>query len=239
MWLAASLFDPPWVSIPRIQFPGAALATMAAAIGADALLTRLQPAMSQGRFPPTISGLLLAAIIGTSAAATIPGLWQRAHPDHEAELIRNALPLLPDKQFTLLRREHQDVPFERVPLPFPDYLFEGRDNPGIVLGLHQVDHLNLRAMPVLFFLGTRCYLRDCTDEPAMHPACQHILSNYRLEPLLERHVPVIRTRIPLHDDEDRPDRDNDFSWCIAENPMRIGVYRIVEALAHDTDSDRK
>jgi len=76
-------------------------------------------------------------------------------------------------------------------------------------------------------------MRPC-GETSIHPACRRMLESYRLEPLVERTVPV--RRLPV-DRAVRPDQDLDFPWCLSErDEMKIGLYKVVGATRKPADA---
>jgi hypothetical protein len=228
-WLTVSFLDLPYVSLPRVQSPGLLLVTVAAAWGAEGVAQRLW----KPGFWTTARRILLgicAACLLASMAETVPALWQRTNADDEEDLLRDAVVALPDGPAVLVRRSYDDQPVERIHLFYPDYVFEPPARDGVVVGPDRFETMAPSSRPAFFLLGTRCYLRQCGAE-GMHPACTRMIDRWRLEPVIEREVPVRRidTGRPV-----RPDQDLDFPWCIsATGSMKLGLYRIAGPRSRD------
>lgn len=221
-WIAVSLVDLPYVSVARVQVPGATFCTLAAGVGVAGvhrLLSRTPRPLAGG----AIAGLILVA--GTMAW-TVAGLWQPVNADDEERLLRDARDAVPaDQPFILVRRGFDDEPVERLHLHYPDYWFEPPARDGLAVGPDWFDRTDTAGRPAFFLFGTRCYMRRC-GEAGIHPACQRMRERYRLEPVIERTVPV--RDLPV-DRGRRPDQDLDFPWCLAaRGQMTIGLYRVVD-----------
>ncbi len=222
-WIAASLVDLPYVSIQRVQVPGAVFWTLAAGVGvagACRLLARRRTLL--------VGGLTLLVLVTTlSAAWTVPALWAPTNADDEERLLREAQEAIPpDQPFILVRRGYDDVPVERLHLYYPDYWFEPPAREGLAVGPDWFERTDTAGRPAYFLLGTRCYMRVC-GESGLHPACRRMREKYRLEPVIERTVPI--RGLPV-DRPRRPDQDLDFPWCLAaQGEMRIGLYRVTGA----------
>jgi len=226
LWLGVSLVDLPYVSIPRVQVPGALFWTLGAGIGFGAIASRFR-----GR---RILGLVGSGILAANLVWTVPGLWAPTNADDEEQLLRDARRLLPaDEPFILVRRGYDDQPVERLHLYYPDYWFEPPMRPGLAVGPDWFRKTDVAGRTAYFLLGTRCYMRPC-GETSIHPACRRMLESYRLEPLVERTVPV--RRLPV-DRAVRPDQDLDFPWCLSErDEMKIGLYKVVGATRKPADA---
>lgn len=221
-WLALSLLDLPHVSMARVQVPGLWFLTMAAALGVGVFLP------SGACLPRNRWSLLLALPVLAALSGTIPcsaaRLWERTNADDEESLFRDALAALPAESVVFVRRDYGDLPAERLHLFNPDYLFRPPFRNDIVVGADRFRAMDRGERPAFFMLGTRCYLREC-GTTGMHPACTRILREYRLEPVLQRTVPV--RRVPLQR-KVQHDQDLDMPWCISEpEEMRLGLFRVV------------
>ena len=221
-WLAVALVDLPYVSIARVQVPGAVFLTIAAGLGAGALwelFSRWSAKDAARRIP----GAAVALLVLASMVTTVPGLWAKTNPDDEEKLLRETRERLPDGPAILVRRSYEDQPEERLHLYYPDYWFNGGKQDVLVVGPDWFAGTDTAGRPAYFLLGTRCYMRKCGEE-GMHPACRKILDGYRLEPVIERTVPV--RHLPV-DRKTRHDQELDFPWCLSvEREMKLGLYRI-------------
>ncbi len=222
-WIVVSLVDLPYVSVPRVQVPGAAFCTLAAGVGVAGLhrvLSRNRALLVGG----ATAGVLVTAL---SAALTVPALWASTNADDEERLLRDARDVIPPGQpFLLVRRGYDDEPVERLHLHYPDYWFEPPARDGLAVGPDWFHRTDTAGRPAFFLFGTRCYMRLC-GEAGIHPACRRMRERYRLEPVIERTVPV--RDLPV-DRKRQPDQDLDFPWCLAaRGQMTIGVYRITGA----------
>lgn len=223
-WLGVALVDLPYVSIARVQVPGAVFLVIASGLGAGALwelLTRF----FKGRLAPRVAALVLGGGVVASMGATIPGLWAPVNADAEERLLREARAALPPQPAVFVRRGYEDQPEERLHLYYPDYWFNEGDRDDVVVGPDWFGKMDVAGRPAYFFLGTRCYMRKC-DEKGLHPACRRILDGYRLEPIIERKEPV--RRLPLVR-RSKPGQELDFPWCLSvDDEMTLGLYRIGE-----------
>ncbi len=220
-WIAASLVDLPYVSIPRVQVPGATFCALAAGVG----VAGVHRLLSRSRGLLAAGALVGGSLVAGTMAWTVPALWQPVNADDEERLLRDARDAVPaDRPFLLVRRGYDDEPVERLHLHYPDYWFEPPARDGIAVGPDWFDRTDTAGRPAFFLLGTRCYMRAC-GEAGLHPACQRMRERYRLEPVIERTVPV--RDLPV-DRGRRPDQDLDFPWCLAaRGEMTIGLYRVV------------
>ncbi len=222
-WIAMAQLDLPYVSIPRVQAPGLALLVLAGAWGLS---------VPAGKWPVRTSGPIRAigmvvgvAILLVSTAATIPALWLRSNADDEEDLLADARTLLPPTPATIVRRAYVDPPTEPPHMDWPDYRFQPPFRQDRVVGIGTFLDTPSFDRPVYFLSGVRCHLRRC-GEPGPHPGCQEMARRFRLEPVLERQVPLRRLPIdrkPVHEHADL-----DFGWCFSgPGPFRIGVYRVL------------
>ncbi len=222
-WTAASLVDLPYVSVSRVQVPAVGFVALAAGLGAEGLL-RLQ-----SRFLPRFTAIVLALAEATALASTmvltIPALWARTSAADEEDLWVEARAMLPSDPVVLVRRGYQDEPRERLHLYSPDYLFHPPARQDVTVGPDAFRKAPFPGRPAYFLLGTRCYLRSCDAPREMHPACRAMLDGYRLQPLVERTVPV--RRLPV-DRAVQEDQEMDFPWCLAaKDEMKIGFYKVL------------
>lgn len=233
LWLAASLVDLPYVSIPRVQVPAAVFCTLGAAVGLAKLFYRF----SQSRAFLVSSSIVTMTVIPFSMLFTIPALWTPTNSDSEEELLRQARQFVPrDNPFILVRRGYDDAPRERLHLHYPDYWFEPPSRPGLVVGPDWFERTDVKDREAFFLLGTRCYMRQCGAQ-GLHPSCERILNTYMVEPIYERVVPV--HRLPV-DRATSLDQDLDFPWCLAATKeMRIGLYRILGKKPEQSDQPRE
>lgn len=221
-WLAVSLVDLPHVSLPRVQVPGLFFLAVAAAFGLDAAWAR-RGSGATGRAVRWAVGLSATLAVVTSIPFSGAAFQERTNADDEEDLLREAVALLPAEPVVFVRRSYDDQPVERVHLHYPDYGLRPPFRDDLVIGPDRLAATDPVGRPVYFYLGTRCFLREC-DQVGMHPACRRMRDEYRLEPVFERAVPV--RRIPL-DRKVRPDGDLDFPWCVAAGQsMRLGLYRV-------------
>ncbi|NOZ01556.1 MAG: hypothetical protein GXP54_06670 [Deltaproteobacteria bacterium] len=223
VWLCVDLVDLPYVSIPRVQIPGAVFLTLAGGLGAGVLWETASQRIRSITLARTVKGLATMAVV-SSMLVTIPSLWAPVNADYEERLLREARDLLPDEPVIFVRRSYEDQPEERVHLYYPDYWFVGNGRNDVVVGPEWFSKMDTAGRPAYFLLGTRCYMRKC-GETGMHPSCRMMLDHYRLRPLVERTVPVLHAPIVRWT---RPDQDLDFPWCLSDpKQMKIGFYRIL------------
>lgn len=222
LWIGASLVDLPFVSIARVQVPGAVFCTLAAGAAVAGVIR----VVSGKRVALVLASVGLVLAVAASMLYTVPGLWAPVNPDHEERLWRDAREVIPgDRPFILIRRGYNDQPVERLHLYNPDYWFEPPTRQGLCVGPDWFARTDTAGRAAYFLLGTRCYMRKC-GETGLHPACRRILENYRLEPVIERTVPV--HTLPI-DRSRRPDQELDFPWCLAQtDAMKIGLYLLRE-----------
>jgi hypothetical protein len=224
-WIALAQLDLPYVSIPRVQAPGLAFVALAGAWGLSVPASKW-PVRMTGRVR-TAGMIAGVAILLLSAAATVPTLWLRSGADDEEALLRDARAALPDGPVTIVRRGYGDPPREPAHLDWPDTWFAPPFRDDRVTGIAAFLADPRFDRPVYFLAGLRCHLRACGAQ-GPHPACVEMARRFRLEPVLEREVPL-RT-LPI----DRPAQgrhaDQDFGWCHdGPGPFRIGLYRVLPA----------
>ncbi len=219
-WIAVSLVDLPYVSIPRVQVPGGVFCALAAGVG----VAGVHRLVSRKPWLLVTAGAAVLILVGATMAGTLPGLWAPTNADDEERLLRDARDAIPaDRPFILVRRGYDDEPVERLHLHYPDYWFEPPARDGLAVGPDWFDRTDAAGRDVYFVLGTRCYMRRC-GETDIHPACRRMRERYRLEPVIERTVPV--RDLPV-DRGRRPGQDLDFPWCLAaRGEMTIGLYRV-------------
>lgn len=223
-WIAVSQLDLPYVSIPRVQAPGLAFLVLAAAWGASALIGLPAFARMTRTIRSLIIGIAIVSIV-VSAAATVPVLWARNAADEEESLLRDAYQSLPDEPVTLVRRSYRDPPREPIHLYWPDYFSHPPFRDDRVMDIASFLEDPPMDRQVFFLMGVRCHLRAC-DQSGIHPGCAEISSRFRLEPVVERDVPI--HRLPIDRQTTEPLRDMDFGWCYgSEGPLRIGLYRVL------------
>jgi hypothetical protein len=222
VWLAVALLDLPYVSIPRVQAPGAVFVAIAAGLGWDAVMRWVRDRTAR---PAALAGAWVAfvAVVASSMGATVPTLWARTNADDEEELLRDAVASLPPDPLVVLRRGYEDEPPERTHLYWPDYLFRPPFRDDVVGGLDWFVHQPFPSRPVFFIQGMRCHMR-AFDAEGLHPACRRMHERYRLEPVFERSVPA--RDLPV-DRAHRPHQDLDFPWRLSGgDEMVLGLYRV-------------
>jgi len=221
-WLAVSLVDLPHVSLPRVQVPGLFFLALSAAFGLESAW-ELRGRGVPGRSVRLVLGLSTTVALAASLPFSGAAFDERTNADDEEDLLRDAFDALPAAPVVFVRRSYDDQPVERLHLHYPDYRLRPPFRDDLVIGPDRLGMTDPAGRAVYFYLGTRCYLREC-GQSGMHPSCRRMMEHYRLEPVLERTVPVRRVDL---DRKVRPDQDLDFPWCVAaDREMRLGLYRV-------------
>ncbi len=222
-WIALSQLDLPYVSIPRVQAPGLALLSLAGAWGLS---------VPAGRWAARMKGMVRAvgtvigvAVLVYSMAITVPTLWAQSNADDEEAFLQDAIAALPATPVTIVRRAYVDPPREPAHMDWPDYRFEPPFREDRVISVGEFLAEPAFDRPVYFLGGVRCHLRAC-GEYGTHPACLRMAERFRMEPVLERNVPLRRLPIDRHPQHKLADLD--FGWCFSgPGPFRIGLYRVL------------
>ena len=221
--IAITVVDLPYVSIYRVQVPGAVFVTLASAEGLCALLSKY----FVSRMKRTLFLLLLGVPMAYSFIYTTKALWARTNDMEEEDGLRLVRDALRGKRFVLVRRSYNDEPRERLHLYYPDYWFEMPQMDGVVLDIDKFMKLRFYEREVYFYLGTRCYMRDCNaQEISLHPACEKVLRSFTLETIFEHRFEPHRPDLPKSR-RTKPYQELDFPWCLVQRPeLKIGLYKV-------------
>lgn len=225
VWIAPTAIDLPWVSVPRVQAPALLIAMMAGAVALAAITDR---AISAGRPPFKVAvGLALAAAV--SAAVTLPLVMRTDHTDIEHRAFLAASTALP-ADAVVLARSHNDLPDERIHMALPA---QTRPLSDLVSG-----RVRWSERPVYAWLGTRCFLRPCS-QTAEHPACAAMRVRYTLEPILTAQVQLSDAQLPDGFGRQNPAHasavpDLDFPWCAMKQRFAIGMFKVIGVAAGST-----
>lgn len=191
LWLGVSGLDLCRANMARVHVPGALLVTMLAGAGAAYVWRRVPGVGGRG-------ALVLAVVL--AALPTARTLWAPTNEQAEEDFIRRALSQLPATPYTLVRMDRADrnrasPGSDFTHHHFPDYLVRPPRGPGQVSSIHDWFAQPDTARPAFFYLGTRCYAEfRPADAPrpsgdALQPACERLLREAKLQPVLEAVVP--------------------------------------------------
>jgi len=221
--IAITVVDLPYVSIYRVQVPGAVFVTLASAEGLGALVSRFF--MSKTR--KALALLIFAVPIAFSFVHTTKALWARTNDMEEEDGLRRARDALQGKSFVLVRRSYNDEPRERLHLYYPDYWFEMPNMDGVTMDIDRFMNLTFVDREAYFYLGTRCYMRDCDAQSlSLHPACEKVISTFAMTPIFEHRFEPHHLDLPTSR-RTKPNQELDFPWCLVpETQIKIGLYKI-------------
>ena len=206
LWGATYLVDLPEISVPRLYAGSVTTLSLAAAIGAAALLSRWPQRRRR-------AAACLCVLFAASAAVTVHTVFRPTNQDLEERVLRKLTSHLPAHPACVLRLGDADPPAPGdVHRYHPDYPWRAAGHR--VFDLRDLQSAQDSCREVYAVQGLRCYARSrhSAQKTGLVAACRRLQRDANLVPLWGERVPV--------------GEEDPFYWWRGQQTFDVGVFRV-------------